>query len=1129
MANALPIGTTLTVYGTGATYDLNGYNQQVAGLSDNGLSAGTVTDSGAAATLTCNNSGTNTFSGTVSGPLSVTESGAGTQTLSGPNITFTGDVTVNAGKVTLFNTTNFATGTATQTFTTATGATLELHCDATQNIGSTGGLTFAGTGTLLKTGGGILNNNISSTHKPISMNMSGGLIDIEGGGLLNGGWQSFDWTNNLASMNIANGATLDLSDGNTVYVDALTGSGSIDSVISYPHAASITVGVNNGSGTFSGNMKNSFGALYLTKSGTGTETLTGTIGNNNGGTTTITGGTLLVNGTMVAGMPVTVNNGGTLGGNGTVLGTVYVVSGGVVSPGISAATTGILNTNNVTFADNTSSFTVQLNGTTAGTLYSQLQVAGSATLASCTLNASLGGGYTPNVGDTLTILTTTSGITDTFNGLAEGATTDISGYSFQVSYAGGNAVLTCVAGALVDHFKVVATNGGNIGPQYSGTPFNIEIIAQTQSNATAGSFSGTVTITATGSLLSGSPVTSLAFINGVLASQSVTLTTNGNAVTLTATMTGGSQTGTSNAFTVSNPPAQLVFTVSPSSSTGGVPFGTQPVVTVLDAYGNTVTTDTSNVTLAIGTNPSGGTLGGVTTVAAVNGVATFSSLSVNKPGTGYTLTASDGALTGATSSAFDIAIGAAAQLGFTTSPDGATAGTAFTQQPVVAVQDAGGNTIVGDNTTSVTLTISSNGNPGGGTLSGTITATVVNGVATFSGLSINKSGAGYTLTATDDSGALNSGTSSAFTVSPAALDHFKVEAAGGGNLATQTAGIATKIKITAQDAYNNTVTGFTGTVSITAANATLSGAPVTSGAFTAGVLASQSLMFTSAGSGVKLTAASGGKTGTSNAFTVNAQPTFTSPPVVTPNPIIAGQTLHGQASATSGTVTWDFGDGVQQTTQGGATVTHTYGQPGIYTLTVTPLGGNPVTYQVFVSFGLAATAPLGTATPPAGATGIIVGSSGLLPKGGSGKLICNYTKPLNSSFTAKVGYVSFPWTVQQAQLTNQAGVLTLGSGTTALTFPFTLDKHGKGKAGGLSALMITVKTGRIQFKVNKSAGMNNMVAALGGVFVPTIKKGTPVKILLPATLQVDSVVYVALTFQMTYVQSGKTAKAATGK
>src|SRR5258708_29228174 len=48
---------------------------------------------------------------------------------------------------------------------------------------------------------------------------------------------------------------------------------------------------------------------------------------------------------------------------------------------------------------------------------------------------------------------------------------------------------------------------------------------------------------------------------------------------------------------------------------------------------------TGSVTVAFGNNPGGSTLGGTTTVAAVNGVASFGDLSANKTGTGYWLTA----------------------------------------------------------------------------------------------------------------------------------------------------------------------------------------------------------------------------------------------------------------------------------------------------------------------------------------------------------------------------------------------------------------------------------------------------------------------------------------------------------
>src|SRR5207245_1276236 len=97
-----------------------------------------------------------------------------------------------------------------------------------------------------------------------------------------------------------------------------------------------------------------------------------------------------------------------------------------------------------------------------------------------------------------------------------------------------------------------------------------------------------------------------------------------------------------------------------------------------DAQGNTVTTATISITLAIGTNPASGTLAGTKTVAAVNGVATFSTLSLNVAGTGYTLTATATALTGATSNAFNIGAGAAAKLAFSVQPTNAAAGSAIT-------------------------------------------------------------------------------------------------------------------------------------------------------------------------------------------------------------------------------------------------------------------------------------------------------------------------------------------------------------------------------------------------------------------------------------------------------------------
>ncbi|OLC99583.1 MAG: hypothetical protein AUI89_08550 [Gemmatimonadetes bacterium 13_1_40CM_3_65_8] len=101
-------------------------------------------------------------------------------------------------------------------------------------------------------------------------------------------------------------------------------------------------------------------------------------------------------------------------------------------------------------------------------------------------------------------------------------------------------------------------------------------------------------------------------------------------------------------------PAKLAFIVQPSNSVAGAASTPAVQVAVQDAQGNTVTTATTSITVAIGTNPASGILSGTTTVAAVNGVATFSAWSLNTVGTGYTLTAAATGLTGATSSAFNV-------------------------------------------------------------------------------------------------------------------------------------------------------------------------------------------------------------------------------------------------------------------------------------------------------------------------------------------------------------------------------------------------------------------------------------------------------------------------------------------
>jgi Bacterial Ig-like domain (group 3) len=100
-------------------------------------------------------------------------------------------------------------------------------------------------------------------------------------------------------------------------------------------------------------------------------------------------------------------------------------------------------------------------------------------------------------------------------------------------------------------------------------------------------------------------------------------------------------------------PDHLAFTVQPSNSSVGATINPAVTVQILDA-GNHPTTSTANVTISIGANPGGSTLGGTATVAAVNGTATFNDLSINNAAVGYTLVAGSTGLAGITSNLFDI-------------------------------------------------------------------------------------------------------------------------------------------------------------------------------------------------------------------------------------------------------------------------------------------------------------------------------------------------------------------------------------------------------------------------------------------------------------------------------------------
>jgi len=155
------------------------------------------------------------------------------------------------------------------------------------------------------------------------------------------------------------------------------------------------------------------------------------------------------------------------------------------------------------------------------------------------------------------------------------------------------------------------------------------------------------------SIASGPPAgtASAGVVNGVATFSGVYLNTAGTYKFLATD--GALTTATSNPFLISNaagPAAKLAFIQEPENTASGAPITPSVTVDVEDSSGNLVTSDSSStVVLTIASGPPAGTA----SAGVVNGVATFTGLYLNTTGT-YTLKATDGSLTSATSTSFNI-------------------------------------------------------------------------------------------------------------------------------------------------------------------------------------------------------------------------------------------------------------------------------------------------------------------------------------------------------------------------------------------------------------------------------------------------------------------------------------------
>jgi hypothetical protein len=277
-------------------------------------------------------------------------------------------------------------------------------------------------------------------------------------------------------------------------------------------------------------------------------------------------------------------------------------------------------------------------------------------------------GYTVTVDGSSSASITDNG-SQSFTNLSSGShSVSLSGVAANCSVSGGSSQSATVpaGGSITVAFQVscVAPPATQLAfgvqPTHTtaGSPISpaVQLRALDASGNLATSFNGTITIALganpTGTTLSGT--TTVSAVNGVATFANLSLTKVGTGYSLTASASG--LTGaTSASFSISAASASaLFFTVQPSNTQTGTAISPAVQVTARDAYGNTATGFNGSMTMAIGRNPSGGTLSGTKTVTAANGVGTFSNLQIDRAGNGYSLTVSGSGVSGSESAQFNV-------------------------------------------------------------------------------------------------------------------------------------------------------------------------------------------------------------------------------------------------------------------------------------------------------------------------------------------------------------------------------------------------------------------------------------------------------------------------------------------
>jgi len=395
-------GNALSVGASGITMSAN------AGASTVGVLNTTSLILGASQIWTNNSGNLLTIGGKVTGNFSVEQNGVGTIVLNDPGNTFTGGYTLDSGTVRLNGSSTAALGTGTATLrggavgstssdrTLANAVTLDgiVQLGITQTAGAvlfTGAVNVAGDSQLsLVNGGGAFNGNTVTLDGALTLdtaiatqvsgnNITSSIVDgssahgivkngtgivvlsgantYSGGTTINAGqiWAGSSSALGAGTATFA-GGKLDLR-GQNLGVGALAGGSGTITDTSNSGSRTLTVGQGGGSGSFSGNIVQASPSkiINIAKTGNGAQKFGGA--DTYIGQTTVSAGTLLINGTHIDASSTTtavngygnsslghfqVESGAILGGSGRIQGDnggqansnlVLVKSGGHMAPG----------------------------------------------------------------------------------------------------------------------------------------------------------------------------------------------------------------------------------------------------------------------------------------------------------------------------------------------------------------------------------------------------------------------------------------------------------------------------------------------------------------------------------------------------------------------------------------------------------------------------------------------------------------------------------------------------------------------------------------------------------------------------------------------------------------------------